>query len=185
MENFCDLWLPLGVEGSPFNQMLYCGNYHNNRCVAQALRYLPPELLCKYKDKLAFFSTAIYHAYRIARKLCQEREIILLSERIFPKEGAAEDKDEVRFFIFTVLHEVAHAIKEHRSPLFDKLTQKEKEAQEQEADNQALTWFNEHVKLFSSKKPYLKPITLGEIEKVRENNQNLIIKMYEGKAESK
>jgi len=184
MENFLDLCLPWKVKESPFHQMLYCGEKYYNRWVAEALRYLPPKIIYEYKNKLAFFSTAEADGYRVARKLC-DREIILLSERILPKKGATEDQKEVRYFIFAVLHEVAHAIKEHPSPLFDQLSRREVEAQEQEADNQALTWFNEHVKLFSSKKPYLRPITLDEIEKVRENNQNLIVKMHEGKAENK
>jgi len=39
------------------------------------------------------------------------------------------------------LHEIAHAIKKHKSPKFDGLTEEQNQAQEEEADNLAFMWF--------------------------------------------
>jgi Zn-dependent peptidase ImmA (M78 family) len=43
------------------------------------------------------------------------------------------------------LHEVAHAIRKHKSPRFDNLTEQENQAQEDEAHTIATEWFNERV----------------------------------------
>jgi hypothetical protein len=90
--------------------MIECGRY--NQWIQNALKYLPPAVLDEIKENILFISTADLDVCRIARKYCKTREIVLLSERILPKEGADEGQAEVRYFIFAVLHEVGHAIKE-------------------------------------------------------------------------
>lgn len=164
------------TEGSYFNLMLHCGENYN-RWVEIALQYLPEEIFNEYKEKLAIYSTAHLDACRVARRICEEREIILLSERILPKAGAVEDHSHVRYFIFSVLHEVAHAVQKHRSPLYDKLTREEKSAQEKEADDLALTWFNDHVKIRNN--PNLKPLTPEETKEAQAKNLELMNKLYE------
>ena len=95
-----------------------------------------------------------------------------------PKQGANGGQSEVRYFIYVVLHEVVHAIKKHKSPKFDNLTEQENHAQEEEADAIALEWFNEHVKELNN--PYVKPLTIEEINEMRKKNQVLMEKLYEG-----
>ena len=85
-----------------------CGSW-----VYHALKYLPPELFAEWKDKLAFYSTTGRDACHVSLSISQEREIILLSERIVPSDG---NLAAARYFIFAVLHEVAHAVRKHEPP---------------------------------------------------------------------
>lgn len=152
------------IKGSFFNKMIHCGT-NSNIWVENALEYLPQDILDENKDNIAFISTRESHACRLSRHLCEKREIIVISECIFPKNGSAEDKKKVRYFTFVILHEVAHAIKKHKSPLFDELTQGEIQRQEKEADDLAISWFNNHVELRNNK--LLKPITHEEIDRLK------------------
>ena len=172
MEEFDFLYDSYLVKGSYFNKMIHCGTNYN-RWLEIALCYLPRRILFKFKNRLAFFSTPDRDACRLPRELCKKREIILLSERILPKEGAVEDQSEVRYFIFSVLHEIAHVFKKHR---FENLTYQENQAQENEADKLAISWFNDHIKLINN--PCLKIITFEEINTVKEKNQKLMEKLY-------
>ncbi len=155
------------IKGSFFNQMIHCGSKHSghNLWVEDALIYLPPEILSDNIESLAFISTNEIDACRVARVLCENREIIVLSERIFPKEGCGEGSSEGRYFTFVVLHEVAHAIQKHRDPLFDNLSPKDIEAQEKETDKLALEWFNEYVR--QKNNPAFKPITMEEVKEAQ------------------
>jgi hypothetical protein len=165
------------IPGSFFNEMLDCGHWYN-QWVEIALCYLPQTVLEENKDKLAFISTAQVDGCRVARHYCENCEVIFLSERILPKQGADEGQPDVRYFIYVVLHEVVHAIKKHKSPKFNKLTPEEKKAQEDEADVIAMEWFNEYIKALNNK--YLKPITQEEIQRAKRNNQDLMEKLYTG-----
>lgn len=164
-------------EGSYFNLMLNCGDKYN-QWVQNALYYLPQDILDEHKENIVFISTAHLDACRVARYFSEKREIIILSERILPKQHANEGQPEVRYFIYTVLHEVVHAIKNHKSPKFDKLTREEIQAQEDEADKMASEWFNQHVK--ERDNPHLKPLTEEEVKLVQEWNQCLMEKQYAG-----
>jgi hypothetical protein len=157
-------------EGSYFNRMIDCGQ-SRNRWVEIALGYLPYELLDQHKEGLVFIALAECDACRLAAQY-REREIILLSEHIFPVHGKAVDHPSARYFIFAVLHEVAHAIRKHRSPRFDALSKEENEAQEREADELAYQWFNDHVK--QQDNPYLLPLLPDEVRKIQERNQELM-----------
>lgn len=161
-------------RGSYFNRMLDCGPYSQR--VEIALRYLPRDVLEEHKEKLAFISMAHRDGCRLARAVCENREVIVLSEHVLPKAHADETQSDVRYFIYVVLHEVAHAIKKHRSPQYDSLTEEEFDAQEEEADRLALQWFNEHIAILAN--PRLPAITREEIElaqaKSREIMQRLL-----------
>ena len=163
------------IEGSYFNHMLDCGSRYN-QWVKIALGYLPIEILDENKENLVFISTAHRDACRVARFYCENREVIFLSERILPKQGAVEDQPKVRYFIYTVLHETAHALKNHKSPKFDGLSVDENQAQEDEADDLAFEWFNRHIKEIDN--PHLKPITKGEIEDAKRRNQDLMKQLH-------
>ena len=154
--------------------MIHCGRYYIY--VECALRYLPPEILDEHKDKLAIISASSVDVCRVARALCKDREIIVLSEHVLPKKGSQEDQADMRYFIFVVLHEIAHVVKKHRSPLFDNLSVEENKVLESEADELAYAWFNEHMGLRNN--PHLKPITPKEVKVVQSRNKELMEKVY-------
>lgn len=173
-EKLYESWM---IPGSFLNEMLDCGDRYNH-WVEIALEYLPQTVFEENKEKLVFVSTAQRDGCRIARHYCENREVILLSERILPKQGANEGQPKVRYFIYVVLHEVAHATRKHKSPKFDGLTPEENEAQEAEANALALEWFNEHIKMRNNE--FLKPITREEVQQAEKKNQDLMEKLYAG-----
>lgn len=156
--------------------MLHCGPY--DRWVEIALQYLPFDLFEEHKEKLAFISMAHRDGSRLARVTCETREVIVLSEHILPRGHTNEGQSDVRYFIYVVLHEVAHAIKKHRSPLYDSLTDDEFDAQEQEADDLAFHWFNAHIAACGN--PHLPAITHEEIELAQAKSQETMKKFING-----
>ena len=134
-----DSW---SIEGSYYNRMIDCGREYN-QWVENALAYLPTEVLEEHKERLVFICTS--DACRVARTHRENREIIFLADGLLPKQGAVENQPDVRYFIFAVLHEIVHAIKDHKSPKLDSLSERENAAQELEADGVAMEWFNRHV----------------------------------------
>jgi hypothetical protein len=167
-----DLYVSSLRKGSYFNKMLDCGREHN-WWLELALKYLPEDVFDKCKESFLITSTANRDACRVARHYCQTREIILISERILPGQNVRDETDpKARYFIYVVLHEMAHAIKKHKSPVFDNLTREDIDAQEEEADKLAMSWFNDHVE--KRKNKYLLPITKEEIRAVKDKNQELM-----------
>ena len=166
-EQLYESWLR---KGSYFNRMIDCG-FSRNRWVEIALGYLPYNVLDENREGLVFIALGECDACRLAPQY-REREIILLSEHIFPNPGVAVDHATARYFIFAVLHEVAHAILKHRSPRFDDLSKEENDAQEREADEMAYQWFNDHVKREDN--PYLLPLSPDEVRKAEERNQEIM-----------
>ena len=150
--------------------MLDCGPF--NRWVEIALGYLPQEVLDEHKENLAFISMAHRDGCRLARVVCETREVIVLSEHVLPRSNADEGQDDVRYFIYVVLHEVAHAVKKHRSPQYDSLTEEESEAQEQEADDLAFQWFNDHIAAQAN--PHLVALTHEEIGLAEAKSQGVM-----------
>ena len=150
--------------------MLDCGPY--DHWVEIALGYLPYEVLDENKENLAFISMAHRDGTRLARVICETREVIVLSEHVLPKGGVDEGQSDVRYFIYVVLHEVAHAVKKHRSPEYDFLTKEEFETQEREADDLAFKWFNDHVAELGNK--YLTAITQEEIQLAQAKSQEIM-----------
>jgi hypothetical protein len=69
-----------------------------------------------------------------------------------------------------------HAIKRHRSPLYDSLTPQQIAEQEAKADELALEWFNDHVGAIEH--PGLPPLTLEEIEEAKSKSRTLMDKLY-------
>ncbi len=112
--------------------------------IKTALEYLPEEVLSKEGNKLAIIGVGGIGGCRLPDHY-REREIILLSDWIFPPGVKSEGDEEAKFFIVTLLHEIAHAICRHKSPKLDKLSDKEFKAQEDEADEMAIDWYNTHV----------------------------------------
>jgi hypothetical protein len=170
-----DMDKPKLFEIGGFSAILDCRYWHN-RWLEIALGYLPEDLLKNEKINLLFTSTATQDACRVARNYCNTREIILVSERILPSTNIHHQTDpKARYFIYVVLHEVAHAVRKHRSPLFDNLSKEECENQEKEANDLAMTWFNDHVGKLN-----LPCITKEEINEAQEEQQKIMKKLMDG-----
>lgn len=146
--------------------LIDCGGDFANAAVRSVLAdYLPPDVLSAFDGRLVLVSTTCVDGLRLTKSFCRDREVIVLSERIIPaKAGDEEFHPNYRYFIFVVLHELAHACREHLSPTLDCLTQEEADAQTREADELALKWFNEHA----STTLFQPPLTIVEVEELRE-----------------
>ena len=147
--------------------MLYCGLRFNS-WVENALNYLPNNVLNEINGKIAF-TVLDSDACRVARQICEKNELIVLSHWIFPKDCISESDKEARYFVFCVLHEVAHVVLKHKSPLFDGLLVQENEQQESESNELAIIWFNTHIAKLDHLD--LPPISIEEIREQQERNQ--------------
>jgi hypothetical protein len=122
-------------------------------------------VLSAFDGRLAFISTTGVDGVRLTKSFCRDRDVIVLSERIIPVRSDDEEfHPGYRYFIFVVLREIAHACKDHLSPLSDDLTAAQVESQGREAEELALKWFNEHA----STTLFQPPLTIAEVEELRE-----------------
>lgn len=146
--------------------LIDCGGDYANAAVRSVLEnYLPSDVLNAFDGRLAFVSTTGVDGLRLTKSFCRDRDVIVLSERIIPVRSDDEEfHPDYRYFIFVVLHEIAHACKDHLSPLSDDLTAAQAESQSREAEELALEWFNEHA----STTLFQPPLTVVEIEELRE-----------------
>lgn len=145
--------------------LIDCGGDYANAAVRSVLEnYLPSDVLNAFDGRLAFVSTTGVDGLRLTKSFCRDRDVIVLSERIIPVRSDDEEfHPDYRYFIFVVLHEIAHACKDHLSPLSDDLTAAQAESQSREAEELALEWFNEHA----STTLFQPPLTVVEIEELR------------------
>jgi hypothetical protein len=147
--------------------LIDCGGDYANAVVRSALEnYLPADVLSGFDGRLALVSTGDVDGVRLTKSFCRDRDVIVLSERIIPvKSGDEEFHPGYRYFIFVILREIAHACKDHFSPLSDDVTAAQVETQTREAEELALEWFNEHA----STTLFQPPITIAEVEELSEN----------------
>jgi len=145
------------------SEVLIDGDQSHIRWIEIALGYLPEETLRTEGANLAIIGIGSIGGCRLPQQY-RQREIVLLSDWIFPPAGNSEGDKAGQFFIITLLHEIAHAVFRHKSPLLDKLTPEELQAQEDEADSMAIGWFNSHVEHRDNK--YLKAISTEEFRKI-------------------
>jgi hypothetical protein len=146
--------------------LIECGADYANAAVRSVLEdYLPADVLSAFDGRLAFISTTGVDGVRLTKSFCRDRDVIVLSERIIPVRSDDEEfHPGYRYFIFVVLREIAHACKDHLSPLSDDLTAAQVESQGREAEELALKWFNEHA----STTLFQPPLTIAEVEELRE-----------------
>ena len=146
--------------------LIRCGGNYANAAVRSVLEnYLPADVLSAFDGRLAFVSTGDVDGVRLTKSFCRDRDVIVLSERIVPARSDDEEfHPGYRYFIFVVLREIAHACKEHLSPLSDDLTAAQVESQKHEAEELALNWFNEHA----STTLFQPPLTIAEVEELRD-----------------
>jgi hypothetical protein len=148
------------------NDMLNCGA-SGDYWARYALGCVPDDLWNEWHDKLAFVCLAGSDGRRLNRAAYANRDIIILSERIVPKEHANEGSPDVRYFVFCVLHETAHVICRHRPP--NQISTDENVAQEAEANSLAFRWFNDYLQ--ERNHPDLPEFTLAELNRAQAGNQ--------------
>ena len=141
---------------------LDCGEIASH-WVEHAITYLPSDIRRTYANKFAFVCTAQSDAKRLTHEFREGREIIVLSERIVPADQSDESSRDVRYFIFVVLHEVAHAISQDRSP--NLISPEENVEQEKRANCLAFRWMNDHLRARNiSSLPEFSAEELGEAQ---------------------
>ena len=153
--------------------MLFCDSQHN-KWVETSLHYLPDEVFEEIEGKVAFTNLAS-DACRLGSKVCKNEEIIIFSPWILPDAFFTETDKVARYFIFCVLHEIAHVYLKHDSP--NELTPDDNQNQENEADNLAMEWFNKYAINNASKG--LNTITIEEIRVQQEINKNKVLSIIE------
>lgn len=147
-----------------------CG-HDGNFWGAYALGCLPDDVLTQCEDRLAFVSTTESDGRRLTRQFCEGRDIVVLSERIVPKGHKSEADPQVRYFTFAVLHEVAHAYRDHRPP--NEISPEENDVQEAEANALAFQWFNDFIR--RENRPALPEFSQAELEQAQTANREAML----------
>jgi hypothetical protein len=160
-------------------EVLIDGDPSHQWWIRVALEYMPEDVLAEEGPNLAIIGLGGIGGCRLPRQY-REREVILISDWLFPPAGHSEGDDTGRFFIVTLLHEIAHAVCRHRSPRLDQLSAEENQTQEEEADAMAVQWFNRHVE--QSSNDFMLPISVAEFREVVERFEPLFGEIKEFKA---
>ena len=136
------LYEPWHAEGSFLNRMLHVGGMAGSwgTWFTHALRHLPLDVFDDIKEMIMVVSTGHVDGCRVPPDVQEGRELVLISDRVLPKSGSSGDQPEVRYFVVTVLHEIAHVVCRHRSPR--SISTESNSTQEDEARTIALEWFN-------------------------------------------
>jgi hypothetical protein len=105
---------------------------------------VPDEILDQHDASLFFICMSSRDGLRLTKHVRENFEVIILSDHIAPSHSQINQDDPVfRYFMYTVLHEVAHAVKGHKSRIYDGISAEEGNAQEEEAHGLATEWFND------------------------------------------
>lgn len=144
------------------------------RWIEIAFNYLPEGALKGMQAELAVIAIGRLGACRLPDQY-RERELVLIADWLFPSAGNSEGDDTGRLFIFTLLHEIAHAVCRHKSPLLDKLSPETNQAQEDEADQLAVAWFNQHIG--KQENEYLKTMRRDEFRHIIDRFSKLFDEM--------
>ena len=150
------------------------GDSKHNIWVETSLHYLPDEVFEEIEGKVAFTNLAS-DACRLGSKVCKFEEIIIFSPWILPDVFFTETDKVAKYFIFCVLHEIAHVYLKHDPP--NELTLGDNQKQENEADNLAMKWFNKYAIKNASKG--LNTITIGEIRVQEKINRNKVLSIID------
>ena len=135
--------------------------------IIHALNCLPEDVRATQQDRLAFVCMDTSDGRRLTPAFCQEREIIILSERIVPRGCLPQDDLKVRYFVFAVLHEIAHGVSRHLPP--NQISEQQDAAQEKEAHTLAFAWFNNYIRTRNS--PDLREFTEEELMQAQSTSQ--------------
>lgn len=144
------------------SDILISGDQLQSWWIKNALAYLPENILRDEGPNLAIVGVGAFGGCRLPKQY-REREIILLSDWIFPPVSHSEAEETGKFFIVTLLHELAHAVSGDKSPHLDNLPPDRIEKQERKADSMAIDWYNRHVESLGDEN-----LTLLDISTFRE-----------------
>lgn len=128
-----------------FTKIIFTKSMPEAFAIRSALKYLPQGVLDHLAEELTILTMTDKAATRLSRPLCETKEIIFISDRIFPRVGFLESESGFRFFVFVVMHEIAHAYLKHKCPVYDGIGRDAVNKQEREADLLARDWYNEYV----------------------------------------
>ena len=151
--------------------IIHAGQFHSV-WLDQALKYLPTDVYNDIKNRVIIVSNPERAGCRIPRSVCDKKEIVVISELLYPEYGKDENSLSARYLIFVVLHEIAHAKLNHLSPVYDGLSKEDNDRQEMAASKMAYSWFNE-----AANKRGLKEISQEEVA-AGEKNACLRAKRY-------
>lgn len=143
----------------PYKDMIYSNNCDERTTIKAALEFLPDDILEKWKDQLAILTMDRRHGIRVSEDIRKNKELIFLSDKVWPPVTAKETDLPFRFFAFVVLHEIAHVELKH--------TTQNKDEEEPEADKKAMEWFNAHMEKLNISKT--EPIPLLTCNEISEN----------------
>ena len=118
---------------------LNCGR-DGDLWVRHALDCVPDDIWNAHGERFAFISTTDSDGRRLGPMAHEGKHVIVLSERVIPHGSMSEDHPTVRHLYFIVLHEVAHAVRDHQPP--NEITPEANQAQAEEANALAFEWFN-------------------------------------------
>lgn len=126
------------------DNFIWCSNYDVERAqIKTAIGYLPKQLVNGWpKQKVALVTMFDRLGIRIAKDLRESRELIFLSERVFPRNGVTEEDEIYKHFVFVVLHEIAHIFLDHPQVV----AEKDRDGYEDAAHAKAKGWYDEHAK---------------------------------------
>ena len=107
------------------------------RLIARVLSKIPKEITKRVLDECLILIPMIDYelGFFLPKKLLQDKCVIA-----FPESLLMEDEKRIEH---TVLHEIAHFYLDHKSPIFEALSDKEAKKQEDEADRLADKWLRE------------------------------------------
>ena len=126
----------------PLTEFCYANEKNEYDCLRETFRCFPSAIRNYCIDNVVYYSTSIFMiGSRLSREVCETKEIIILSDKIFPLMFNHSDTA-TRFFIFVVFHETAHALLKHKCKIYDSITGERNELQEQEAHALAFEWYN-------------------------------------------
>jgi Zn-dependent peptidase ImmA (M78 family) len=114
--------------------LLNCGD-KGDFWAEHALLCLPDDIRNEWDNRLTIICMAESDGRRLTRKSREGKEIIILAERIVPSSSSNEDSADVRYFVFALLHEIAHAIYDDPPP--NENSKEENEAIETRANSLA------------------------------------------------
>lgn len=126
------------------DNIIWFSNYDTERAqIKNAIGYLPLDIVEQWpKQKVAIITMFDRLGLRVAKELREDRELVFLSERVFPRNGVPETDQIYVHFIFVVLHEIAHIYLDHPQVM----PKEERDPYEDAAHNQAKEWYDQHAR---------------------------------------
>lgn len=118
--------------------------------IQRALEYIPEEVHTDIPET-AIYTTTTRFGIVLGPDIRKKYEVVMLSDKIIPPSGTPDADRFFRFFVFTVLHEVAHIFGCNS---------------ESDADETAMSWYNKHISEINSDLPDFDTVEKYAIEDI-------------------